>query len=155
MASIGTGEAGSDKRALNHQLPLVPFIDLLLCCVMFLLVTAVWNDLAQLTANTSTRGRSLDVPAVQTKERLTLLVQNDGFTLVDGLGAEQHLPRVQDAYDREGLAKALGVRKRLSPEARSVTVVAEDGVVFADLTAVMDVTTGAGFDLLTLSDSPR
>jgi biopolymer transport protein ExbD len=37
--SVGSGHAG--KKSLDSDIPLVPFIDLLLCCVMFLLVTAV------------------------------------------------------------------------------------------------------------------
>lgn len=50
MAGISVGGRGG-KREPNSEIPLVPFIDLLLCCVMFLLVTAVWNQLAQIDAN--------------------------------------------------------------------------------------------------------
>jgi biopolymer transport protein ExbD len=37
---------------VDSEIPLVPFIDLLLCCVMFLLVTAVWNQLAAVETST-------------------------------------------------------------------------------------------------------
>ena len=46
MASISTGGGdGHGKKSVDAEIPLIPFIDLLLCCVMFLLVTAVWNKL--------------------------------------------------------------------------------------------------------------
>ena len=52
MASIGGGGGGhGGKKTVDQEIPLVPFIDLLLCCVMFLLVTAVWNQLARIEAN--------------------------------------------------------------------------------------------------------
>src|SRR4029078_2073950 len=52
MASIQTGAANGNKRSVDHEIPLIPFIDLLLCCVMFLLVTAVWNQLRSLPVST-------------------------------------------------------------------------------------------------------
>ena len=51
MAGIATQGGGSKRSAVDHEIPLVPFIDLLLCCVMFLLATAVWTHLSSLEAN--------------------------------------------------------------------------------------------------------
>ena len=56
MATIQVGAGGHGKRAVDHEIPLIPFIDLLLCCVMFLLVTAVWNRLAQMSSPLETPG---------------------------------------------------------------------------------------------------
>ena len=52
MASISTGSEGGGRKTVDSEIPLVPFIDLLLCCVMFLLVTAVWNKLAAVETST-------------------------------------------------------------------------------------------------------
>lgn len=49
MATIDVG--GGGRRALNQDLPLIPFIDFLLCLVAFLLLTAVWNEVAALEAS--------------------------------------------------------------------------------------------------------
>jgi len=46
MASIDTGARGGGRKSVDSNIPLIPIIDLLLCCIMFLLVTAVWNALA-------------------------------------------------------------------------------------------------------------
>ena len=50
MGGISVGGGGGGKKSVDSEIPLVPFIDLLLCCVMFLLVTAVWNKLASMEA---------------------------------------------------------------------------------------------------------
>ena len=38
MASISTGGGGSGKKSVDHSIPLVPFIDLLLCCDLHFIV---------------------------------------------------------------------------------------------------------------------
>ena len=39
MAGIDVGGGHGGKRSLNHEIPLIPFIDFLLCLVAFHLVT--------------------------------------------------------------------------------------------------------------------
>ena len=48
MAVSIDGGGGDRKKPLNAELNLVPYIDLLTCMVAFLLITAVWTQLAQL-----------------------------------------------------------------------------------------------------------
>lgn len=55
MAGIDVGGHGG-KKAVNHEIPLIPFIDFLLCLVMFLLVTAVWSQMARLNADARVPG---------------------------------------------------------------------------------------------------
>ena len=50
MAGIDVG-GGGGKRPTNHEIPLIPFIDFLLCLVAFLLVTAVWSQMARINAD--------------------------------------------------------------------------------------------------------
>ena len=58
MGGISVGGGHGGKKSVDSEIPLVPFIDLLLCCVMFLLVTAVWNQLARLNANQQQPGQN-------------------------------------------------------------------------------------------------
>lgn len=44
-------QSGRGRRSLAPELPLVPFIDFLLCIIAFLLVTAVWTEMARLEAD--------------------------------------------------------------------------------------------------------
>lgn len=55
MAGIDVG-GGHGKRATNHEIPLIPFIDFLLCLVAFLLVTAVWSQMARINADARVPG---------------------------------------------------------------------------------------------------
>jgi biopolymer transport protein ExbD len=38
---------GQSRRPLDQEINLIPMIDLLLCCVSFLLITAVWSQLSR------------------------------------------------------------------------------------------------------------
>src|SRR3954463_7341353 len=56
MAGIDVGGGHGGKRATNHDIPLIPFIDFLLCLVAFLLVTAVWSQMARINADARVPG---------------------------------------------------------------------------------------------------
>jgi biopolymer transport protein ExbD len=75
MAGIGVG-AGARLRRLDHELPLVPFIDFLLCLIAFLLVTAVWSRMARLPADASL-GRPEAGPPVATAKQLHVDMRRD------------------------------------------------------------------------------
>lgn len=89
MAGIDIG-SGS-KRSVNRELPLVPFIDFLLCLVAFLLVTAVWSQMARLEANANvpgqpegTRERALPELHVDLRESGHVVLEwRDGATVLD------------------------------------------------------------------------
>jgi len=55
-ASLGTGDG---KKSLNVELNIVPFIDLMSCLTAFLLVTAVWVNIAQINIQPKGKTRSL------------------------------------------------------------------------------------------------
>lgn len=145
MANISVGKE-SGKRALDAEIPLVPFIDLLLCCVMFLLVTAVWNELSQLHASQETPGPVVDArPATPPGNLVVLSVGAGGYVLASTLGDRTDIPKAGAVYDTEGLARALADRHRLAPDERRVEVAADDGVPYRDVLAAMDVAIGHGF----------
>jgi biopolymer transport protein ExbD len=60
MAQINTGSRAASGRATNHELPLVPFIDFLLCLVSFLLITAVWSQMARVDVSANVPGKQCD-----------------------------------------------------------------------------------------------
>jgi biopolymer transport protein ExbD len=81
MATIDVGGASS-RRELNRELTLVPFIDFLLCIVAFLLVTAVWSEMARLDARASVPGQPSLLPAdAPTPELHVHLSRGDRFVL--------------------------------------------------------------------------
>ena len=86
MASISTGGNGhGGKKDVDAEIPLIPFIDLLLCCVMFLLVTAVWNKLARINANQQVPGQQSQMDEPQEEQvRLYLQVRATGYRIEHG-----------------------------------------------------------------------
>lgn len=153
MGGISVGEEGGGKKSVNSEIPLIPFIDLLLCCIMFLLVTAVWNQLARLNAQQQQPGESapIDLPE---EERIKVILQvlNNGYVLASTAGDRIEIPKIADQYDVEALREKLQERKRLEPNRRDMTVAPEDGVAYSDVVQAMDMVIGEGFDQMSLSD---
>lgn len=155
MGGISVGGGHGGKKALDSEVPLVPFIDLLLCCIMFLLVTAVWNQLARLNANQQQPGQQApqDQPPPEERVKLILQVQNTGYVLMSTpAGDRLTIPKVGDQFDVEELRNKLVERRRVEPNRRDLIVAPEDGVLYADVVAAMDIVVGQGYPDMSLSD---
>ena len=91
-----TGKGG--KKALDAELNLVPFIDLLSCCISFLLITAVWTQIAGLQVSSSG-----GPPEQQSKQESTidvkLLLSDKGYQLTMA-GASIDIPKLNGAFDQ-------------------------------------------------------
>jgi biopolymer transport protein ExbD len=153
MGGISVGGGHGGKKAVDSEIPLVPFIDLLLCCVMFLLVTAVWNQLARIDANQQQPGQAApDQPPPEEKIKVVLQVSATGHVLSSTAGDRIEIPKVGDQYDLEQLREKLQERKRLEPNRKDLVVAPEDGVRYDDVVASMDMVVGEGFPDMSLSD---
>jgi biopolymer transport protein ExbD len=153
MGGIAVGGHGG-KKSLDAEIPLVPFIDLLLCCIMFLLVTAVWNQLARLNANQQSPGQpNVDTPPPQTPAiKLILQVTSTGYVLASTAGDRTEIPKTGTVFDVEELRNKLQERHRMEPNRRDITVAPEDGVQYKDVIAAMDIIVGEGYPEMNLSD---
>ncbi len=153
MGGISVGGGHGGKKSVDSEVPLVPFIDLLLCCIMFLLVTAVWNQLARIDANQQQPGQQApNEPPPEEKIKVVLQVSSAGFVLSSTAGDRIDIPKAGDAYDMEGLRTKLQERKRLEPNRKDLVVAPEDGVRYEDVVASMDMVVGEGFPEMSLSD---
>ena len=150
MASIHVGAGSSSKKPIEADVPLVPFIDLLLCCIMFLLVTAVWNQLGDLSARQRVPGDTADSLAIDTPpEELVLRVRaTDGWELSSSYGDRFDIP----ADDPGALAERLDERRRLVSRDIAVVVAPEDGVPYERIIGAMDAVVGAGFADVSIAD---
>lgn len=100
MAGIDVGGGHGGKRSTNHEIPLIPFIDFLLCLVAFLLVTAVWSQMARIDANAKVPGPPRDDEPEDVKpekqlhvemrgERKFQLVWKEGSTVVNTIDVDR------------------------------------------------------------------
>lgn len=110
MAGIEVGGGHGGKRATNHEIPLIPFIDFLLCLVAFLLVTAVWSQMARINADANVPGRRSDEPPPGFKpekqlhvemrgERKFQLVWKEGSTVINTIDVERKAIPIGDGGD--------------------------------------------------------
>lgn len=155
MAGISTGGGGGGgKKSVDSEIPLVPFIDLLLCCIMFLLVTAVWNQLARIDANQQAPGaESLDEqPPEEPKLKLILHLSPEGFQVGLENSEPEEIAKKGEKFDFEALRKQLTVQKEADPNRTDIIVSPDDAVRYDDVVRAMDVTVGAGFSDLSLAD---
>jgi biopolymer transport protein ExbD len=90
MGGVDVGGGGKGKRELNTDINMIPFIDLLMVTIAFLLITAVWVTFSRLNANAQIPGPPNPQQEVtpQTPEKiLHLYVADENFTLVWKQGA--------------------------------------------------------------------
>jgi hypothetical protein len=153
MAGISVAGASSGKRSYDHTLPLVPFIDFMVCLIAFLIVTAVWTQASRINATGIAPGDLLGLPPEPQKE-LHVVASARGFDLRWQQGATvletQHVPRVEvrlgseprfpalsDAITKEwqaqGVHRAVGDRQL----DRAVLHVPND-LPFSEMVALLD-----------------
>jgi biopolymer transport protein ExbD len=122
MAGIDVG-GGHGKKSVNHEIPLIPFIDFLLCLVAFLLVTAVWSQMARINADATVPGPpNPDKPPDDKKprqlhvemkgERKFQLVWKEGTTVVNTID----VPRKKVPFGDSGDFKYPDLAEKISTE---------------------------------------
>ena len=137
--------AHGGKKALDAEINLVPFIDLLSCCISFLLITAVWTQIAGLQISSSG-----GPPEPQQNQEATidlkLLLTEKGYSITMP-GAQVDIPKIasadgQPAFDRKTLGEKLRTLKSTLPDQTAITVEPEDAVAYDDLVSTVDACLG-------------
>jgi len=133
------------KKALDAELNLVPFIDLLSCCISFLLITAVWTQIAGLQV-ASSGGPPEPQQNQEATIDLKLLLTEKGYSLTMP-GAQLDIPKVagpdgQPTFDKKALAEKLKTVKSNLPDQTAITVEPEDAVAYDDLVSTVDACLG-------------
>src|SRR5437660_8540781 len=131
------------KQPPDAEINLVPFIDLLSCCIAFLLITAVWTQIAGLQIASS--GGPPDQPKETQTIDVKLLMTDKGYSLTMA-GANLDIPKVNQkdglAYDKKALVDKLKTLKASLPDQSAITVQPEDSVAYEDLVATVDTCVG-------------
>jgi biopolymer transport protein ExbD len=87
MAGIDVGGSGGAKRATNSDINMIPFIDLLMVTIAFLLITAVWVTNSRLEANAQVPGREMGPDIPPPEKVLNVHVGENDFDLIWKLGS--------------------------------------------------------------------
>jgi len=156
-AAVGTDEKGS----VNVELNIIPFIDLLSCLTAFLLVTAVWVNIAQI--NIQPKGKTRDTSNVKTDDEtvtLSVLVQADRIWVgLSRVNEFQEIPKKADnEQDWEKFETTLKEHKASAffADRADLEIAAESTqqqpVKYNDVVHAMDVAVKVGFIDVGLSD---
>lgn len=159
MGSVSTENTTSGRRKLDSEINMIPMIDLLMVTISFLLITAVWSQMARLDATAQVPGLpTIDVPhedvrrlhirtdatptftlewkegsriiATRTVPRLPVLTQ---------VGAQQvvHYPELEQALVTE--LSSWGTHRDVADHTRDVAVVhTPSDMPYKQLIAMMD-----------------
>jgi biopolymer transport protein TolR len=147
-ASIPQQGGRGKRRTLDAMINVVPAIDLLSCCITFLLVTAVWTQIARLQV--SQYGNGAPGAAQKTAVSVTLKLGPQGHVLETSAGATLAVPASgrgaegEPRYDYATLAAKLQELKGQYPDQSAITVAADDTVRYDDLVHTIDACVGAG-----------
>lgn len=160
MAGIDVGGGHGGKRSVNQELPLIPFIDFLLCLVMFLLVTAVWSQMARLNADARVPGPPKPDEEIKEKpkdktlhvemrgDRKFQLVWKEGTTVINTIDVDRKPVPIggKDDYTYPDLGKKVADEWKTNGQHRAPTDAKFDQAVlhtdnttkFQDVVAVID-----------------
>ncbi len=143
------GGGKRSKKALDAVINVVPAIDLLSCCITFLLYTAVWTQISRLQVQQFGTGAP-EPPSAEQKQAVivTLAVGERGMNLSTTSGLSQDIPLERVGGEARQDQKVLGDRlKQLRgdyPETAAITVSAEDTVSYGTLVQIIDTCVGLG-----------
>jgi biopolymer transport protein ExbD len=153
MAGISVGDSKHGKRSVDHTLPLVPFIDFMICLIAFLMVTAVWTQMSRIAATGKAPGAEVG-PTLEPQKELHVVASSRGFELRWQQGATvletQHVARGQVASGDDirfpGLSDAItrewssqGVHRADTDLALDKAVLhVQNDLPFSEIVAILD-----------------
>jgi biopolymer transport protein ExbD len=152
-AAIDTGD---DKKSVDVHLNIVPFIDLMSCLTAFLLVTAVWTNLAQISIKPKGVARSEPDKPLEIDEKIqaSILIQDN--TIWVGLSRINEFRQVKkegEEYDWAALREVLVEHKENHFQDREgIEIAAEDAITYQTIISVMDTAIDSGFKDVGLAD---
>src|SRR5438132_1345091 len=118
------------RKPLDAELNLVPFIDLLSCCISFLLITAVWTQLSRIDVQQKGQGQAGERTEETPPElKLGLLIDDSGFRLSAG-GDIVPIQKKGKDYDYETLGTKLKAIKQANPDKNDIHLESDDVVKY-------------------------
>jgi len=155
-AALGAGTKGS----VNVELNIVPFIDLMSCLTAFLLVTAVWVNIAQINIQPKGKSRDDGPPPID-EPKLSILVQADKIYVgISRVNEFQEIPKRPDGnQDWEKFESTLKDKKASAffTDKTNIEIAGESTVAapvkYQDIIHAMDTAVKVGFVDVGLSDA--
>ena len=144
---------GKGRKSVDAELNLIPFIDLLSVCILFLLMTAVWVQISKMSAFTQPSGESTithsEVSSLNEKKEdrdLDVIIKTSGVEVLENgrsLGVLSF-----DNFKEQ----ATGLKNKLARYSDpKISLRAEDDVVYENVITVLDGLFSVNWTQITIS----
>jgi biopolymer transport protein ExbD len=149
-------QGGKGKKSMDAPINLVPYIDLMTTIITFLMMTAVWTQIASLDVQNASGGAPEDQQEEEKDKPppIMILIADRAVKVQEEGGELQEFPVVGEGYDFEGISNRLKALKAARPERVEVKVQAEDSVKYSNIVKVIDIATGHELSAITLTPVP-
>jgi biopolymer transport protein TolR len=147
------------KKPLDAAINLVPYIDMLITIMTFLMMTAVWTQIAMLEVQNASGGQEAqpEEPDPNKPKPILVLVTDRGVKIQEEASQEglKEFPAQGEGYDFAGVTTELKRYKDARPERQEVKIQSEDGVKYVNLAKIIDIATGLELKVLTLTPTAQ
>ena len=148
------------KKALDAHINLVPYIDLLMTIMTFLVMTAVWTQIATLEVQNAAGGNPPEEQEKEDEDKpkpIIVLLTADSIKVQEEGGELKEIAKIgndilnDDFFDMTNVEVELKRLKEARPERVEVKVQAEDGIPYKHIVGIIDMATGLKLTGLTLT----
>jgi biopolymer transport protein ExbD len=152
-AAEPTGKGG--KKSLDANINLVPYIDLLMTIMTFLMMTAVWTQIAMLEVQNASGGpdQVQEEPDPNAPKPVIVLAGKEQVTVQEEGGEARTFPSTGDGFDFNAINIELKRLKDARQDRDVVKIQSEDGVKYEHITKLIDLATGNDLKAITLTPS--
>ncbi len=148
-----TPQRGSRRRSLDAAINVVPFIDLLSCCISFLIITAAWSSWVKLSTRPQPSATAEDqVPSPPQAARPQVTVDESGYVIARGTETRAVPKNKAGEYDPAALATALADFKKAAPDQEELLLRARDRIPYREVVRAMDAALAAHFPQISVGD---
>ncbi len=155
MAQI---EEGGGGRQTTVELNLVPFIDLMSVCIIFLLITAVWTQVSMIQIGSSIHAPqnpdSAPPPPKKDDALIRVNVDKRGYSVTVGPRVVA-IPKKNNDFDDEGLVQYMKNIKEKYPKKDDVIIALLDDMTYENLIRGMDSIMLGGFPEISIASGER
>lgn len=149
MGGAGPELVTRGRRSLDAPVNLVPYVDILMTLMVFLVMCAVFTQLSALTVQVPTQG-GVAAAALPDAPALALRITASSIAVERG-GQRVDVPRALRRIDDALLERAL---RTVGGNADSCTLQSDDGVLYSDIVEVIDVARRVGVAKVSLEPTP-
>lgn len=136
--SVDSGGGGGGKKSVDAQINMVPMIDLLVSCIAFLLMTAVWVQTGSVQASQPRAPSNAEPQENQTpQEQLKIQISPTGFRVGVNAADMRDVGHTPQRFDE--LRTMLRTRLEANQQNREVWLQPDTAVHYGEIVRVMDV----------------